>query len=398
MQPNALLQCLIGYEPVIDVKRNVIALRVRLSPTGGRSFSMGQLYGEFAAMLAPECKPVMLSSAEASIDESLLETPPHDKLWLEIPGAAACNPDNQSLLQALHKRGTPLSLGGRPPTPIAPALLPAFRMSIIHVNEDRRLWGDAEPIPSNVKRTIGYAQQGVTTLELMDRCFSRGATAVMGWPMEDAMTFAGRSIAPPDYTAIIQLLAMADDCADPPKMEEVLRRDPATAYRLMRYVNSAGFGLSVQIQSIQHAIMMLGYQKLKRWLSLLLVTSSKEMNMRPVMLASFRRGVLLEHLLGTDGDAPQRDELFILGMFSLLDKLMKKPFDELFSEMTISPVIHEALVEGGGQFAPYLKIIEMIEQGPDPRLSDRLDDSLMSLKDCNTAVLQALTTPELTEG
>lgn len=178
-------------------------------------------------------------------------------------------------------------------------------------------------------------------------------------------------------------------------MEAVIRRDPAIAYRLLRYINSVGFGLTVQVQSFRHAIMMLGYQKLKRWLALLLATSSKDANMRPVMLASFRRGLFLEQLLGETQDETVRDEVFILGVFSLLDKLMKKPFDELFGSLAVPESVQETLVHGTGQFVPYLRIVEAIEQGPDPTLPAALDGCLMTLADCNRAVLRTLQAPEL---
>ena len=194
--------------------------------------------------------------------------------------------------------------------------------------------------------------------------------------------------------AIMQLIAMADRGEDPPRMEAVIRRDPAIAYRLLRYINSVGFGLTVQVQSFRHAIMMLGYQKLKRWLALLLATSSKDANMRPVMLASFRRGLFLEELVGAQ-DESVRDEIFILGVFSLLDKLMKKPFEELFGTLAVPESVHESLVHGTGHFMPYLKIVESIENGPDPELVGTLDSCLMTLADCNRAVLRTLQAPEL---
>ena len=53
----------------------------------------------------------------------------------------------------------------------------------------------------------------------------------------------------------------------------VLKRDPALSFKLLRYINSAGFGLSCEVQSIRHAVSILGMQPLYRWLSLLLVTA-----------------------------------------------------------------------------------------------------------------------------
>jgi c-di-GMP phosphodiesterase len=99
-------------------------------------------------------------------------------------------------------------------------------------------------------------------------------------------------------------------------------------------------------------------------------------------------------LIGTE-DEGLRDEIFILGVFSLLDKLMKKPFEELFGTLAVPESVHETLVHGTGQFMPYLKIVESIEKGPDPALPDTLDSCLMTLADCNRAVLRTLQAPEL---
>jgi EAL and modified HD-GYP domain-containing signal transduction protein len=393
-QPN-LLQSLIGYEPIIDRKRTVIALRVQLRAASGPAPAMSSLYEELSQDWPVHSHTILVSAPDAILDERILEVAPNANVWLEIPAELTAVTQTQAVLASLSRKGFPLVLRGRPPVPLSPSLLPAFKMSIIHVNDDRRLHGLDKPTPAGVKRSIGYAQDGVTSIELMERCFNTGANAVLGWPMEDAITYRDRPSSAPDYMAIMQLIAMADRGEDPPRMEAVIRRDPAIAYRLLRYINSVGFGLTVQVQSFRHAIMMLGYQKLKRWLALLLATSSKDANMRPVMLASFRRGLFLEQLLGETQDEAVRDEVFILGVFSLLDKLMKKPFDELFDSLAVPESVHETLVHGTGQFVPYLRIVEAIEKGPDPALPDALNSCLMTLADCNRAVLRTLQAPEL---
>ena len=94
----------------------------------------------------------------------------------------------------------------------------------------------------------------------------------------------------------------------------------------MRYINSPAFGLRVEISSFRHAIMMLGYQRLKRWLALLLATAGKDSNLKPVMFAAVRRGLLMEELVRCVGDEEMRNEMFICGVFSLLDRMFKQPF------------------------------------------------------------------------
>ncbi|MCD6681978.1 MAG: HDOD domain-containing protein [Burkholderiaceae bacterium] len=397
MSPTPLFtNALIGYEPIVDRQRNALAMRVSVVP-GRTAANMATLYREFAEQRAGDGGTIALRSS-APIDGDLLALEPSPSLWIEVPGTLVDTEDGRSLVQQLHAAGFPMVLGGRPETPLTPELVPAFRMSIIHVDADRRL---NQPLlqamqdSSNARRAIPHVNEGVRTIAMMEKCFERGAAAVVGWPTEDALQHVGRENGNPNYATIVEMMTMIDRGEDPVAIEKVVRRDAALAYKLLRYINSPGFGLSVEVQSFRHAVMMLGYGRLKRWCALLLATACKDSNLRPVMVASFRRGVFLEYLLGTGQDEQLRDEVFILGVLSLLDKLLKRPFAELFRNLHVPERVHETLVERSGPYLPYLKVVESIENGPDHELQSRLDDCVMSLSHCNQAVMRALTAPDL---
>jgi len=387
---------LIGYEPIVDRQRNALAMRVSVSP-GDAAVNMASLYRMFAEQRAGTGGTIALRSP-VPIDEELLEVEPSPTLWIEMPGTFLDTEAGRALAPRLHAAGFQLMLAGRPETPLTPDLVPSFRMSIIHVDADRRLQQpllQALQTATNAKRSIPHVNDGVRTIEMMEKCFDRGAVAVVGWPTEDALQHVGKENGNPNYTTIVEMMSMIDRGEDPVAIEKVIRRDAALAYKLLRYINSPGFGLSVEVQSFRHAVMMLGYGRLKRWCALLLATACKDSNLRPVMVASFRRGVFLEHLIGTAQDEQLRDEVFILGVLSLLDKLLKRPFEELFSNLHVPERVHETLVEGRGPYMPYMKVVESIENGPDPELPSRLDDCVMSLAHCNQAVMRALTAPDL---
>lgn len=387
---------LIGYEPIVDRQRNALAMRVSVAPRQP-AVNMAMLYREFAEQHAGAGGTIALRS-QVPIDEDLLALEPSERLWIEIPASLVADGDGRALVARLHEAGFPMMLGGRPEQALPPELVAAFRMSIIHVDDDRRLHQpllQAMQTQANVQRAIPHVNDGVRTIALMEKCFERGAAAVVGWPTEDALDHVGRENGNPNYTTIVEMMSMIDRGEDPVAIEKVIRRDAALAYKLLRYINSPGFGLSVEVQSFRHAVMMLGYGRLKRWCALLLATACKDSNLRPAMVASFRRGVFLEHLLGAGQDDQLRDEVFILGVLSLLDKLLKRPFGELFRNLHVPERVHETLVEQRGPYMPYLKVLESIENGPDPRLPARLDDCVMSLAHCNQAVLRALTAPDL---
>jgi EAL and modified HD-GYP domain-containing signal transduction protein len=158
----------------------------------------------------------------------------------------------------------------------------------------------------------------------------------------------------------------------------------------MRYLNSAAFGLTVEISSFQHAMMLLGYKKLKRWLALLLVSSSKDPAMKPAMFAAVRRGLLMEELVRSSGDAEMRGEMFICGVFSLLDRMLGQPFGELLQSVPVPDRVRQALVDGAGPYQPYLVMVKALEQGARGDIREAADATFLGLAEINAALLRAM--------
>jgi EAL and modified HD-GYP domain-containing signal transduction protein len=113
-------------------------------------------------------------------------------------------------------------------------------------------------------------QSGVRTQPELEAAFKRGAAAVVGWPIDDVVSAPkGRGGVPPDMSLIVELIDGVRRELPVDRLETLLRRDPTLAFRLMRDLNSPALGMSAEISSFRHALMLLGYHRLKRWLSLL---------------------------------------------------------------------------------------------------------------------------------
>ncbi|MEY4428866.1 MAG: hypothetical protein RLZZ182_1555, partial [Pseudomonadota bacterium] len=274
-------------------------------------------------------------------------------------------------------------------------VLPCFKLSIIDLADDRR--ADEGPAglpaaaPDGPQRGIGFVQAGITTVADMENSFRRGALSVLGWPIDDAIqSGGGKNAEQPALQAIVQLIDQVHKEADIEALENILKRDPPLAYKLLRYINSPAFGLSVEISSFRHAIMVLGYQRLKRWLALLLATASKDPNMKPVMFAAVRRGLLMEELSKDLGSAEMKGELFICGVFSLLDRMFNQPFSELLKTIPVPERVYQALIDGTGPYGPYFRLVKAIEGQQLEDIREACDGLLMSPETINSALLKAL--------
>jgi EAL and modified HD-GYP domain-containing signal transduction protein len=136
--------------------------------------------------------------------------------------------------------------------------------------------------------------------------------------------------------------------------------------------------------------MMLGYTRLKRWLALLLATASKDANLKPVMFAAVRRGLMMEELVRSSGDDEMRNEMFICGVFSLLDRMFKQPFSELLKTIPVPERVYAVLAEGSGPYQPYFKLVQAVEGDTLDAIRDASDNLMMGSAEINRALLKSL--------
>ncbi|MES2886580.1 MAG: HDOD domain-containing protein [Pseudomonadota bacterium] len=387
-------QVALGYSPYIDVKRAVTATRLTVFPIKPDAvLDVSQLLLAVGGVWPADGGRVSLNVASETLLHDLLNAQPSANLMVEVPAFMACDPDNVAAIQALSANGNVLLLKGRPLQELPRELLQCFKYSIIDFSDDRRLGEVTAPV--GAPRVLQHVQAGVRSIADMELSFSRNAVAVIGWPIDDAITTsnAGESTggSQTDLQVIVELIHRVDQQEPIDKLEQTLKRDPSLAFKLMRYINSPAFGLRVEISSFRHAIMMLGYQRLKRWLALLLATASRDPNLKPVMFAAVRRGLMMEELGRGSGDEEMRGEMFICGVFSLLDRMFKQPFAELLKTIPVPERVMQALADESGPFHPYMEVVRAIEAESlyDFRLA--ADQLMMSVDEINRAQLRALT-------
>jgi EAL and modified HD-GYP domain-containing signal transduction protein len=388
-------QVALGYSPFIDRSRAVSATRLTIVPLKPDATpDVAQLLHAVGGVWPADGGKATLNVVSESLLQDLLRASPSANLMVEVPAFMAVDPANIVALQNLHAAGTTLLIKGRPLSELPREVLPCFTYSIIDLADDRRINEAGSTPPAGVIRNIPHVQAGVRTLADMEASFTRGAAAVLGWPIDDAIEQAqakGGKQPATEMQVIVELIQRVDKQEPIEKLEGTLKRDPSLAFKLMRYINSPAFGLRVEISSFRHAIMMLGYQRLKRWLALLLATAGKDSNMKPVMFAAVRRGLLMEELVRSSGDEEMRNEMFICGVFSLLDRMFKQPFAELLKTIPVPERVYQALVDGSGPYQPYFALVQAVENESLYDFRSAAETLMLSVSEINRCVLSALT-------
>ncbi|MBL8362304.1 MAG: HDOD domain-containing protein [Rubrivivax sp.] len=354
-----------------------IRLKLQPTPTGGVA---GAKAGPGAAVMKGT---VLLTATGEPLLRALLDAQPLAPFALEVPAFMLESADVATAAAAYAENGGTLWLQGRPESAGKAAAM--FRHVIY----------DAAEAPPAARGTMGAVASGVRRRTEADRAQQQGAVATVGWPVDEPAAPPNPSKKPSQETQVVLDLIRRVEKEEPvEKLELALKGDPTLAFRLLRYMNSAAFGLTVEISSFRHALMMLGYQKLKRWLALLLASASKNPAMKPVMACAVRRGMLMEELARGSGDAELRGEMFICGVFSLLDVMLEQPFSELLKSVPVPERVALALGEGTGPFGPYLDLVRALERSDTYEAQEHAAAVMLAPAEVNRAVLAALVAAE----
>ncbi len=162
-------------------------------------------------------------------------------------------------------------------------------------------------------------------------------------------------------TTILQLMEMVRKNTEVAKLEAVLKRDPGLAYKLLLYINSPGFGLRTEVQSLKHAVTVLGFSPLYRWLTLLLATATSNGSSPILLETAITRGRFAELLGQAFMSKTDAENIFVAGMFSLLDRLLGISMSDVLASIQLPEAIVAALLKRSGPFGPYLALAEACE-------------------------------------
>ena len=125
---------------------------------------------------------------------------------------------------------------------------------------------------------------------------------------------------------------------------DCLRTDPILTFKLLRYINSPGIGLQQKINEISQALLLMGRDRFYRWLSLLLFDFSQT-GFHELVLneQALTRARFMESLAGKGGVPALADQLFITGLFSLLDVMMDRPLLDVLKQVSLPDAVSAAL-------------------------------------------------------
>lgn len=143
-----------------------------------------------------------------------------------------------------------------------------------------------------------------------------------------------------------------------------LRVEPILTFKLLRYINSPGIGLLQKIDEIPQALLVLGRDRFYRWLSLLLFDFNQPGYRERVLSEQVLARARFMEMLAGQGHVPEAaDQLFMTGLFSLLDVMMNQPLEEVLRQISLPEAVAAALKGEPGAMHDTLLLGMSVESG-----------------------------------
>lgn len=361
-------------EPVVNKKRAITANR--LIAHGPNIAAVVETLNSLADIW-PSHHTVFVSLARLVPTPDLMDWQAPANAMIEIPAQALAHPQTQALIPQLANAGINTCLSWYAPGSPLPVTVD-WRFVLV----DTRKHGAPSGSPG-----IPLAW-GLPNVDAFQGAIKAGFDGASGWfflqgnPPPKALS--------PGHAQIVRLLNLVRHDADIREIEALLKQDVAISYKLLRFINSAGFGLMCEIQSFRHAVSILGYTNLNKWLSLLLVTASRDPGAPAMMQTSIARGRFMEEIGGSFFDKSELDNLFITGAFSLLPALLGTSMHSVLDEMHLPDAVTDALLNEEGGYAPFLKLARACENFDATSLQKLASELQLPPESINRALISAL--------
>lgn len=393
-------QAFIGRQPIMDVKQQIIGYELFFRHSADAesavfedefkaysSVLMNTIGGMDMQWLLGD-KLAFINVNEAMLKSEFLELMPPKRTVLEVLRSVTPNEEIVARCQELRSQGFMIALDN---PQLSKESLPLLQCAdYIKIDIQSVDVAQAANIFNQFNvSSVKMIAEKVETDKQFEDYKKIGFRLFQGFHFSRPETFTAKVINA-SFDSVLNILNKVSQDAEIDEIEAGFKRDAALSFKLLRYINSVGFGLSCEIQSINHALTILGRKQLYRWLTLLMVTAGENSTPPALMKTSITRGRLTELLGESYFEKHDRDNLFIVGVFSLLDAILKMPMEQVLEKIQLPETVTEALLSRTGIYGPFLQLTEACEYANSQRileLAELLQFDADKVNECHISAL-----------
>lgn len=367
---------LVGREPIFDHRRSVHGYELVLGTgwAGGPDEHGLQAAGEPAEGRFLLTSAVVFGSLELGIDrfvgdklmfcdasEDVLRgatSPlvPPDRTVLEVPTGAVFGASSAATVgpvcHELVREGYSLALDDFRWFPGAEEMLPLFAYAKV----DRRRF-DADGVAAVVEGCRPYGTRVVVhpvdTMAALTECVELGVDLCQGYLLLTPQPVEGKVLDPGQLASLRLAARLLDPDTGVDELEAIVRTDPTLSLQVL---NMAAIGapgrLRRTVRTVREALVLVGWRRLRSWMSLLLFTGGDVLPTE-ALTAALTRARMCE-LLGPRIDPGCAEVAFTTGMLSVLDVLLGVPLTDAVAHLPLAEEVRAAVVDRTGPLGQLL--------------------------------------------
>jgi c-di-GMP-related signal transduction protein len=223
-----------------------------------------------------------------------------------------------------------------------------LRREIYHIFQDKKVTFIAEKVENLNQLHIARAE---------------GHTLFQGYFHSRPEIISETEISPSKSAHLQLIVALAQSPLDMKRIERLVLMEPALSYRLLRFANSAFLGSRYKVSTIQAALNAVGEDSFRRLVSVVLASKFSNSQIDLDAERAVERAYFCESLAPILNENPA--ELYMLGMLSMMDRMLNISMEQLVELIPISSRVREALLGSKEGIGRVLELCRYQEQGGD---------------------------------
>ena len=147
------------------------------------------------------------------------------------------------------------------------------------------------------------------------------------------------------------------------QIEDLVKQDLSLSYRVLKCVNAAAPGFRPEVGSIKQALMMIGVEPIRKWMSVWSLAGLNTDGQSELVSVSLLRARCCELLGGQLAGRAGESELFLLGLCSQLDAILNRPLADALADLPLDADTRAALLGKRNVARAVLDVVVAHESG-----------------------------------
>ncbi len=215
-------------------------------------------------------------------------------------------------------------------------------------------------------RGVTLLAEKVETIDAFKKLSDLGYELFQGYFFARPVILRGRDISTSQISCLQVIQEIHRPDLDISEIGAIIEREVGLTYKLLRYINSAFFGWQGSVDSVRHALLLLGQHNIKRWATVVAMASMAADQPDELITMGLLRARFCEQLGGVAGMSTHGSNLFFVGLFSVLEAILGIPIDEILNGLPIDADAKAALLGEPCASRSVLDLVTAYTQGDWP--------------------------------